>query len=103
MFEAAGISWDNPQSVSALLSEKDVVFGRRGRKAKVLWSCSVMAVVWVIWWERNRRIFKDFKGDNVECSWDNVRFWASLWSSVSPAFRYLSVSLILLDWKAAVG
>lgn len=30
----------------------------KGKKAKVLWGCSVLAVIWVLWMERNSRILK---------------------------------------------
>lgn len=72
-----------------------------GRKARVMWNCTVLADFWVIWLESNRRILLNYSGDVEENAWERIRFWASLWASLSPAFRDLSLSVIFLDWGAA--
>jgi hypothetical protein len=63
----------------------------------------MLAVFWVIWLERNKRIFDDFPGLCVEGLWDRVNFWSALWTSVTPLFRNYSLSVLLLDWKAVVS
>ena len=47
-----------PASSMSMLSELIHAFGK-GKKAKELWKCSVMATFWVIWLRRKRRIFED--------------------------------------------
>lgn len=37
--------------------------------------------------KRKTRIFKDYKDAGVDELWDTVRFWATLWASVSADFR----------------
>jgi len=61
-------------------------FGR-GDKAKVLWKYVVLALLWVIWQERNSRIFEDRQEDNINCFWDRIKFLASLWASISKEFQ----------------
>lgn len=63
----------------------------------------MLAVFWVIWLERIKRKFENYSGDIEENSRERVRLWASLWASLSPAFRDNSFCVILLDWGAAAG
>lgn len=50
---------------------RDTGFGK-GKKAKALWGCSVLPVIWVVWMERNRRIFDDNSGVGVEDLWEKL-------------------------------
>lgn len=34
---------------------------------------AMMAVFWVVWMERNKRIFDDAKGDEIDQLWDRIR------------------------------
>jgi hypothetical protein len=101
-FKEFGVSWVIPKSCYDLLSIR-FISGGRGKKAKVLWSCRMLAIFWVIWLERNKRIFDDFPGMCVEGLWDRISFWSALWASVTPMFRNYSLSALLLDWKAVVS
>ena len=101
LFQEASLIWEIPSGSCEFLSVTRLGFGR-GKKAKVLWGSSVLAVIWVIWMERNRRIFEDYKGVGLEELWLRVKYLAALWSSFSAEFRDYSTSLILIDWRAAV-
>ena len=101
LFLEASLTWEMPAGSRQFLSVSRLGFGR-GKKAKVLWGNSVLAVIWVIWMERNRRIFEDYKGVGLEELWLRVKYLAALWSSFSAEFRDYSTSLILIDWRAAV-
>jgi hypothetical protein len=101
LFLEAGLSWEIPDGICEFLSASRLGFGR-GKKAKILWGSSVLAVIWVIWMERNRRIFEDYRGVGLEELWLRVKYLAALWSSFSVEFRDYSTSLILIDWRAAV-
>lgn len=59
LVEEAGIVWVIPQPCSDLLIRK--LNGFAGRKrGKVLWnSCTMMALIWSLWLERNARIFEN--------------------------------------------
>ena len=82
----ANFLWVIPGSCDSLLMENPFAFVR-GTKAKTLWKCAVAALCWVIWEERNVRIFKGKSVDNVEEMWDRVCFLTSLWASVSKDFH----------------
>lgn len=67
-----------------------------------MWNFTVLAVFWVIWLVRNRRIFENYSGYVEENCWESrvfgppkVSLFASFWD---PSFY-----VILLDWRAAVG
>ena len=72
LFSEVGVNWVPPTQLSDLFSQNHSGFGK-GKKAKVLWGCAVLAVFWVIWMERNRRIFEDYSRS----------VWMNLGSSVS--------------------
>ena len=57
LYWEAGLTWDAPSLISDLFVQNHYGFGK-GKKAKVLWGCSVLAIFWVLWMERNRRIFE---------------------------------------------
>jgi hypothetical protein len=103
LYWEAGLTWDAPSQISDLLTQtqnNQYGFGR-GKKARVLWGCSVLAIFWVLWMERNRRIFEGYGGVGFEFLWGRIRFWVALWASVSEAFKDYSFSTILRDWRAA--
>ncbi|TXG51559.1 hypothetical protein EZV62_024083 [Acer yangbiense] len=68
-----------------LLSEKRSGFGG-GRKGKVLWECTMMAFFWVLWNEKNKRIFEDL-------CYLNSYFVAHMSSSSVCLFQYISVTV----------
>ena len=43
------------------------------KRGIVLWQDACIAVIWVVWWERNARIFYD-KARNAESLWDSIFF-----------------------------
>ncbi|RVW40626.1 Transposon TX1 uncharacterized 149 kDa protein [Vitis vinifera] len=74
----------------------DWVVAQRGI---VLWQVASIALIWVVWWERNARIFED-KARNSEFLWDSIVFLASLWAFCSKAFKGIPLNVIQLDWIA---
>ena len=69
------MSWDNPNSCVELLSERYKFFG--GKKM-VLGRCTVLVIFWVVWNERNGRIFEAARDEVLDFRWDRVHFWASM-------------------------
>ena len=101
LFQEVRVSWVIPQGCFELLSTNFEALGI-GRKAKALWGCLMSAVFWNIWLERNKRIFEDYTGVGVADLWGRVRYWATLWASVSNDFKNYSLSHIQWDMLAAV-
>ncbi|RVW28267.1 Retrovirus-related Pol polyprotein from transposon RE1 [Vitis vinifera] len=68
-------------------------------RGKTLWQIACLTLIWMVWQERNNRIFED-KGRMEEMVWDLIRFYSSLWASCTKAFRGVSSkhSTTQLDW-----
>ncbi|RVW63727.1 hypothetical protein CK203_052776 [Vitis vinifera] len=50
-------------------------------RGKTRWQIACLTLIWMVWQERNNRIFED-KGRTEEMVWDLIRFYSSLWASV---------------------
>ena len=55
-----------------------------------------IALIWVVWRERNARIFED-KGRNLEYLWDSIYLLASLWAFCSKVFKGTPLNVLQLD------
>ncbi|KAK9287462.1 hypothetical protein L1049_015883 [Liquidambar formosana] len=97
LFNLANLSWVRPQHSYSLLEVEFRGFGQ-SKRAKVLWSSVVLAIFWVIWIERNSRIFRDLV-EEMDGIWDRVCFLASLWASVDKSFEGIPLSLIIRNWR----
>ena len=73
-------------------------FGKSKRDI-VLWQIACIALIWVVWWERNGRIFED-KTRNLENLWDTIHFLASFWAFGSIVFNGIPLNVLQLDWLA---
>ena len=89
-----GIQWIFPQSVSLMMVSK--VGGRKGRS--YLWRTAVLAIMWVIWLERNNRIFEGIEA-SVEDLWEKVRFWTAIWVYKTKSFEQFSFLDLNRDWR----
>ncbi|XP_062109433.1 uncharacterized protein LOC133820653 [Humulus lupulus] len=56
------------------------------KKMARLWQSTVMATFWVIWLERNSKIF-DESSCSVDSLWDKIRFWVATWVYRSKGFE----------------
>ncbi|RVX11628.1 Pre-mRNA-processing protein 40C [Vitis vinifera] len=59
-----------PRSIFNMMSIKFNGFGS-SKRGIVLWQATSIALIWVVWWERNARIFED-KARNSEYLWDSI-------------------------------
>ncbi|CAL9005557.1 unnamed protein product [Prunus brigantina] len=96
-----GVTWVTPRSSVDLLSTKWAVTGKR-KRALTLWNCLTHAIFWNVWTERNRRIFQENKEASIEEVWERVKFWASIWASVSGLFKDYHYSIIMRDLVAVL-
>ncbi|WJZ85876.1 hypothetical protein VitviT2T_005388 [Vitis vinifera] len=98
LFQLAKLDWVSPRSIYDMMSIKFKGFGN-SKRGIVLWQAASIALIWVVWWERNARIFED-KARNSEYLWDSIVFLASLWAFCSKAFKGIPLNVIQLDWIA---
>ena len=98
LFQLAKMDWVPPRSIYDMMSIKFKGFGN-SKRGIVLWQVASIALIWVVWWERNARIFED-KARNSEFLWDSIVFLASLWAFCSKAFKGIPLNVIQLDWIA---
>ena len=73
-------------------------FGLSKRRI-VLWQAACIALIWVVWQEKNARIFED-KARNSKNLWDSIHFLASLWTFCSKVFKGIPLNVLRLDWLA---
>ncbi|XP_034223761.1 THO complex subunit 1 isoform X2 [Prunus dulcis] len=103
MLGALRAEWVIPKGCFELLSINLRVSGKgKGKRAGILHDCLVHAIFGNIWMERNRRIFQGHIGVRVEELWDRIKFWASLWASVSGQFKDYHYSTIMRDMMAVL-
>ena len=98
LFQLAKMDWIPPRSISNMMSIKFKGFGA-SKRGIVLWQAMSIALIRVVWWERNARIFED-KARNSKFLWDSIVFLTSLWAFCSKAFKGTPLNVIQLDWIA---
>ena len=98
-FQLAKKDWVPPMSISDMLSINYNGFDL-SKRWTVLWQTACIAIIWVVWREKNARIFED-KGRNSENLWDSIHFFASLWVFCSKVFKGTPLIVLQLDWLAA--
>lgn len=70
LFLLGNVMWVAPQRSAHMLEVDFRVLGG-SKRAKLLWSCAAFATFWVLWLERNARVFED-KSRGIDCLWDCV-------------------------------
>ncbi|CAL5408064.1 unnamed protein product [Camellia sinensis] len=65
LFRVGNGMWVAPKRSVHMLVIDFHTFGG-SKRAKILWTCVVFATFWVLWWERNQRLFED-KFREVQC------------------------------------
>ncbi|RVX22606.1 hypothetical protein CK203_012544 [Vitis vinifera] len=98
LFNLAGLVWVPPRSFENMLV---IAFKGLGNslRSKTLWQIAYLTLIWLVWQERNNRIFED-KGRTEEMLWDLIWFYSSLWASCTEAFRGVPLSVLQLNWIA---
>ena len=96
LFNLVRLIWVPPRSLEDMLviSFKGLGNSLRG---KTLWQIACLTLIWMVWQERNNRIFED-KGRTEEMVWDLIRFYSSLWASCTEAFRGVPLRILQLNW-----
>ena len=92
------MDWVPPRSISDMMSINYKGLGN-SKGGMVLWQNACIALIWVVWWERNARIFED-KARNSDNLWDSIHFLAPLWAFCSAVFKRIPLNVLQLDWLA---
>ncbi|RVW56511.1 putative ribonuclease H protein [Vitis vinifera] len=98
LFQLAKMDWVPPRSIYDMMFIKFKGFGN-SKRGIVLWQAASIALIRVVWWERNARIFED-KARNSGFLWDSIVFLTSLWAFCFKAFKGIPLNVIQLDWIA---
>ncbi|RVW16200.1 putative ribonuclease H protein [Vitis vinifera] len=96
LFNLVGVIWVPPRSIEDMLVISFKGLGNSVR-GKILWQIACLTLIWMVWQERNNRIFED-KGRTEEVVWDLIRFYSSLWASCTEAFRGIPLSILQINW-----
>ncbi|RVW23293.1 putative ribonuclease H protein [Vitis vinifera] len=98
LFQLAKMDWVPLRSISDMMfiNYKGIGTSKRGI---VLWQNACIALIWVVWRERNARIFED-KVRNSENLWDSIHFLVSLWAYCSAVFKGIPLNVLQIDWLA---
>ncbi|RVX22600.1 hypothetical protein CK203_012727 [Vitis vinifera] len=81
----AKMDWVPPKSISDMMFINYKGFGK-SKRGVILWQNASIALIWVVWRERNARIFED-KARSAGNLWDSIHFLASLWAFCSAGFK----------------
>nr|CAN68968.1 hypothetical protein VITISV_020722 [Vitis vinifera] len=92
------MDWVPPRSILDMMYTKFNGFGS-SKRGIALWQAANIALIRIVWRERNARIFED-KARNSEALWDSIVFLASLWAYCSKVFKGTPLNALLLDWIA---
>ncbi|RVW36770.1 Transposon TX1 uncharacterized 149 kDa protein [Vitis vinifera] len=85
LFQLAKMDWVPLKSISDMMFINYKGFGK-SKRGVILWQNASIALIWVVWRERNARIFED-KARNAGNLWDSIHFLASLWAFCSAGLR----------------
>lgn len=69
------------------------------KEKSCLWTHFVRATLWIIWTERNRRIFQD-KEHSLNQSFEAIVFLVISWCKCSPLFYHYSFATLASSWTA---
>ncbi|RVW69991.1 Transposon TX1 uncharacterized 149 kDa protein [Vitis vinifera] len=95
LFQLAKMDWVPPRSILDMMYIKFNGFGSSKRRI-ALWQAANIALIRIVWRERNARIFED-KARNSEFLWDSIVFLASLWAYCSKVFKGTPLNALHLD------
>ena len=98
LFKQARLHWVQPKSIRDMMtiSYRDLGSSIKG---KILWKMACLTLFWIIWHERNLRIFED-KWGMSEILWDLLHFYSSFGASCTDYFKGIPLNFIQLNWHS---
>ena len=95
IFSQAGMDWVRPDSICDMMVISFKCFGNSNR-GKTLWRIACLSLLWIVWKERNARIFED-TWRMLELIWDSLQFYVSFWAYCTDIFKLYPLSVIQLN------
>ncbi|KAK9267760.1 hypothetical protein L1049_010194 [Liquidambar formosana] len=99
LFHIASISWVSPRDCCISMFLVDFSVLSVSKRALILWISAILAIFWIIWLERNARIFKD-RFEEVESTGSDFIFGCFLGIYFQ---RVLGGSFFASNWRAVCG
>ena len=92
LFNLARLDWVPPRSIEDMMI---IAFRGLGNsiRGKTLWQITCLTLLWIVWQQRNARIFED-EGRSEGMLQDLLHFYSSLWASSFVAFRGVPLSVL---------
>ena len=81
------MDWVPPRSICDMMTISFRGLGSSIRGCS-LWQIACVIVSWIVWQERNARIFAKWRA--VKMLWDLLNFYTSLWASCNITFRFVN-------------
>ena len=94
LFIQARMMWVQPRSYYDMLTIFYMASGN-STKGKTLWRIACLTLIWMMWQERNARIFED-KWRMFKTLWDLFYFFTSLCASCTDDFKGIPLNVIQL-------
>ena len=96
IFSQAGMEWVQPSNICDMLVISFKCFGYSIR-GKTLLRIACLSLLWIVWRERNARIFEDI-WKTLEMMWDQLHFYVSFWAYYTNIFKPYPLGVIQLSW-----
>ncbi|RVX06241.1 LAG1 longevity assurance-like 3 [Vitis vinifera] len=101
LFRLANMVWVPPRSFCDMMTISFKGLGNSIR-SKTLWQIVCLTILWIVWQERDTRIFEEKR--RIEKTWvgPNLLLFI-LWASCSVAFKGVPLNVIQLSWYLKLG
>ena len=94
LFRLARLDWVPPRDINDMMTWNLLYMGFRNFiRGKTLWNIAYLTLIWIVWQERNARIFED-KWRMPEMLWDLVHFFSSFWAFCTDDFKGIPLNVI---------
>ena len=96
IFLQVGMEWVSPLTICDMMVISLKCFGNSFRE-RALWRIACLSLSWIVWKERNGRIFEN-TWRTSDSLWDSLHFFVSFWAYCANIFKPYPLSVIQLSW-----
>ena len=96
IFSQTAMVWVQPGSICNVMHISFKCFGNFTRD-DTLWKSSGLTLLWIVWRQRNDRIFED-TWKMTEMMWDLLHFHVSFWAYCTNVLKSFPLSVMQLYW-----